>query len=176
MLAFVAPAMAQEAGGIALPPGITGPHGLARPLLSAPAPFQTAQSVQNGMTPADHQAANQAAISSLRGDAGFLAGFSFGTPQATSRQTSQSSAGGYGYDYRRRHHEQGQGATIINNTGPLALTVGNGNVVQQQGATGSGPTAQQQVVTMGGVALGGGAVNRVLASGNIVQSAPGSSR
>ncbi len=51
-----------------------------------PAPFVTAHDVQNGMTAADHQAQNQNMITKLRGDAGFLAGFSMGTPLAASRQ------------------------------------------------------------------------------------------
>ena len=40
------------------------------------------------MTAADHQAADQNAITQLRGDPGFLSGFSMGTPLAASRQAS----------------------------------------------------------------------------------------
>ena len=176
MLTFGVPAMAQDAGGVALAANVgKGPVGLARPLPFTRSPFLTAQSVQNGMTPTDHQAQNQAMISRLRGDPGFLSGFSFGTPQAASRQVQQAQAlpddGGYGY--RRHHHGQGEGPVIINNQGPLAVTVGNGNVVQQSSANGSGPIAQQQVVTLPGQGAGGGAVNLVTGSGNIVQRAPG---
>jgi hypothetical protein len=174
LLALGVPAMAQDSGGVRLAPGIKGgPVGLARPLPFTRPPLLTAHDVQNGMTPADHQAQNQAMISSLRGDPGFLSGFSFGTPLAASRQPQVlPDDGGYSY---RRHHGHGQGPIIINNEGPLAVTVGNGNVVQQQSATGSGPTAQQQVATMPGArSAGGGAVNLVSGSGNILQRAPGS--
>ena len=110
----------------------------------------------------------------IRGDAGYLGGFSMGAPSASSRQAEQAGSfpddGGYGY--RRRHNGQGQGPIIINNEGPLAITVGNGNVVQQQNASGPGPIAQQQVATATG-GNGGGAVNLVGGSGNIVQRAPG---
>jgi len=67
---------------------------------------------------------------------------------------------------RRRHRGR---PIIINNQGPLAVTNGNGNVVQQQTAIGSGPIAQQQVAGTGP----GGALNLVTGSGNIVQRAPG---
>jgi hypothetical protein len=130
------------------------------------------------MTAADHQAQNQTMISRLRGDPGFLAGFSMGTPLAASRQVPVSTEdggyqdfGGGGGGHRHRH---GGRPIIINNEGPLAVTVGNGNVVQQQSATGSGPIAQQQVATTpGGGSAGGGALNLVTGSGNIIQRAPG---
>ena len=172
LMACSVPAMAQDSGGVPLAPGITakgGPVGLARPLPFVRQPFQTALSVQNGMTAADHQAADQNAITALRGDPGFLSGFSMGTPLAASRQPQVvQNDGGY---WRRHHHNQGQGQgqTIINNTGPLAVTVGNGNLVQQQFANGAGPTAQQQVATAPG---NGGALNLVTGSGNILQRAP----
>ncbi|MEA2739545.1 MAG: hypothetical protein QOH05_2852 [Acetobacteraceae bacterium] len=177
LLSLGVPAMAQESGGVRLAPGSNGgPVGLARPLPFTRQPFVTAHDVQGGMTPADHQAQNQAMISRLRGDAGFLGGFSFGTPLAVSRQTPVVPDDG-GYAYRRHHHGHGQGPIIINNEGPLAVTVGNGNVVQQQTANGSGPIAQQQVATMPGAGSpGGGALNLVSGTGNIIQRAPGSSR
>jgi hypothetical protein len=173
LLTLGSPAFAQDAGGVHLAPGINGgPVGLARPLPFTRPPFLTARDVQGGMTPADHQAQNQAMISRLRGDPGYLAGFSFGTPLAASRQTPVLPDDG-GYRYRHRHGH-GEGPVIINNQGPLAVTVGNGNVVQQQSSTGSGPVAQQQVATMpSGASRGGGAVNLVSGSGNIVQRAPG---
>jgi hypothetical protein len=181
LLAFGTPAMAQESGGLRLAPGVHGgPVGLARPLLSALPPMLSAHDAQNGMTPADHQTQNQNMISALRGDPGFLSGFSFGTPLAASRQVQQTQNvpddGGYGY--RRHHHGQGNGPVIINNQGPLAVTVGNGNVVQQSNASGSGPIAQQQVATMpgGGPTIGGGNLNLVTSSGNIIQRTPGASR
>jgi hypothetical protein len=174
LMALSVPAMAQDSGGVRLAPGVNGgPVGLARLLPFVPQPFVTAHDLQNGMTAADHQAANQNAITKLRGDPGFLAGFSMGTPLAASRQvqTSQTFAddGGFGSP----HHHHGQGPIIINNDGPLALTVGNGNLVQQQSAKGSGPIAQQQVATAPRGGSAGGALNLVSGAGNITQRAPG---
>jgi hypothetical protein len=166
--------LAQESGGLGLDPAIKdGPHGLARPMQFTRPPFLTARDIQGGMTAADHQAQNQAMISRLRGDPGYLAGFSFGTPLAASRQQVSALPDDGGYRYRRQHGH-GDGPIIINNQGPLALTVGNGNVVQQQSATGSGPIAQQQVATTPSRgSLGSGAFNLVSGSGNIIQRAPG---
>jgi hypothetical protein len=174
LLALGAPAMAQETGGLRLAPGLNGgPVGLARPLPSTRMPLMTAHDMQNGMTAADHQAQNQDMITRLRGDPGFLSGFSFGTPLAASRQAPVLPDDA-GYRYRHRHGHSG-GPVIINNDGPLAVTVGNGNVVQQQSATGSGPIAQQQVATTPSAgASGGGATNLVTGAGNIIQRAPGS--
>jgi hypothetical protein len=149
-----------------------GPHGLARPLQFAHNPYMTAHDVQNGMTPADHQAQDQAMITKLRGDPGYLAGFSQGTPLAASRQPVAALPYDGGWHYRHSHGGNGGGPTIINNTGPLAVTVGNGNVVQQQSANGSGPIAQQQVATTPSPGRGG-ALNLVSGSGNILQRAPG---
>ena len=173
LLSLAAPGMAQEAGGLGLDPGIKdGPHGLARPLQFTRTPHLTAHDIQGGMTAADHQAQDQAMISRLRGDPGYLAGFSFGTPLAPSRQ-AQTLPYDAGYWYRH-NHGHGQGRIVINNDGPLAVTVGNGNVVQQQSATGAGPTAQQQVATTSAMgSLGAGALNLVSGSGNIKQRAPG---
>ena len=168
------PASAQESGGLHLAPGINGgPVGLARPLPFTRMPLVTAHDVQGGMTGLDHQAQNQDMVTRLRGDPGYLAGFSMGTPLAASRQTPVAS--GDGAYYHRHHHGQQDSPIIINNEGPLALTMGNGNVVQQQSSTGSGPAAQQQVVTIGGSgSTGGGALNLVTNAGNIIQRAPAS--
>jgi hypothetical protein len=163
--------MAQDAGGVKLAPGTkSGPVGLARPLPFTRPPLVTAQDLQNGMTAASSQTQDQNMITALRGDAGFLAGFSFGTPLAASRQPVPSDGG---YYYRHHHHGNGNGPVIINNDGPLAVTVGNGNVVQQQSASGPGPIAQQQVATTPNASARGGAVNLVSGSGNIIQRAPG---
>jgi hypothetical protein len=124
------------------------------------------------MTAADHQAADQNAITQLRGDPGFLSGFQFGTPLAGSRQTALPNDGGY---WARHGHAHGQAPVIINSQGPLAVTVGNGNVVQQQSATGSGPIALQQVATTPATgSRNAGTLNLVTGSGNIIQRAPGS--
>jgi hypothetical protein len=172
VLATTAPTMAQDAGGLPLAPGSKGgPVGLARPLRSAPTPFLTARDLQGGMTAADHQAQNQAMISRLRGDGGLMAGFSFGAPLAASGQ-AQILPDEAGFGFRRRHGH-GDGPIIINNQGPVAVTAGNGNVVQQQSASGSGPIAQQQVATTPTVGSGGGgATNLVTPEGNIVQRSP----
>jgi len=170
LLCLGRPALSQESGGLGLDPHVgDGPHGIARPMLFTRPPLQTAQGVQNGLTAADHQAQDQAMISRLRGDPGYLAGFSFGTPLAPSRQAQTP------YDPWYRHsHGHGQGRVVINNEGPLAVTVGNGNVVQQQSATGAGPIAQQQVATTPALrSNGSGAFNLVSGAGNIIQRAPG---
>jgi len=166
-----------------------GPVGLARPLQSAPMPLITAQQMQNGMTASDHQTADQNMITSLKGDPGFLSGFQFGTPMAASsqqvqtlsynggyrrrqqaqglpddrgyrrRQQAESLPDGGGYAYRRQHGGRGSGPVIIDNGGPLAITSGNGNVVQLSSSQGAaGPVAQQQVVNLPG-SVAGGAVN-----------------
>lgn len=173
LITWAAPALAQESGGLRLAPGINGgPVGLARQLPFVAPPFISAHDMQNGMTAATHQAQNQAMISRLRGDPGFLSGFSLGTPLAASRQTPVAATNDGGYWQRHGHHQGGgSGPVIINNEGPLAVTVGNGNVVQQQSANGSGPIAQQQVATAP-TSRSGGAVNLVTGSGNIIQRAP----
>jgi hypothetical protein len=188
LLALAEPALAQESGGLRLAPGVNGgPVGLARPLPFTPPPFLTAHDMQNGTTAADRQAKNQSMITRLRGDAGFLGGFSMGTPLAASRQPAlpvlpdQFADGGFadggfanggtGRGHGHRHH--GSPPVVINNQGPLALTVGNGNVVQQQSANGPGPIAQQQIATVPGLGSGGGAVNLVTGGGNILQRSPG---
>jgi hypothetical protein len=172
LLTLGMPAMAQDSGGVALAPGVIkkgGPIGLARPLPYVRPPLVTAREAQGGLSPADHQAIDQNAITNLRGDPGFLSGFAFGTPLAPSRQAALPDDAGY-----RRRHPHGPAPIIINNEGPLAVTVGNGNVVQQQSATGSGPVAQQQVATTPTAgSAGGGATNLVTGAGNIIQRAPG---
>ena len=171
LVSVAVPGLAQEIGGLGLDPSIKdGPHGLARPLQFARTPLQTAQDLQNGMTAGDHQAQDQAMVTRLRGDPGFLSGFSFGTPLAASRQAQ---AWPYDGGYRYRHsHGRSRGPIIINNDGSLAVTVGNGNVVQQQTAAGGGPIAQQQVATPSIGSRGAGALNVVSGSGNILQRAP----
>ena len=173
LLALALPAAAQQSGGLRIAPEAKGgPVGLARPLPVANT-LITAADLQRGMSPTDRQALHQNMISRLRGDQGFLGGFSFGQPLAPSRQVQVADDGG-GFDSggafasggHHRHHNR---PIIINNQGPLAVTNGSGNLVQQQSAIGSGPIAQQQVVGTGP----GGALNLVTGSGNIVQRAPG---
>lgn len=175
MLVSALPAAAQETGGMAIAPQFLGQgaiKGLARPLLSARTPFLTAHDVQNGMTAADHQAQNQNMITRLRGDTGFLGGFQFGQPLAPSRQLAGQDQG-FGFDggYPQRHRHEPQ-PIIINNEGPLAVTNGNGNLVQQQSSIGAaGPVAQQQVTTTAS-GSSGGALNLITGGGNIIQRTP----
>ena len=169
----------RRSGGLRIAPEAKGgPVGIARPLPVVNT-WITAADLQRGMSPTERQSLHQGMISRLRGDAGFLAGFSFGQPLAPSRQVQVADDGGFGFDggfvdggfalpaARHRHHRSRP--IIINNQGPLAVTNGNGNVVQQQTAIGPGPIAQQQMAGTGP----GGALNLVTGSGNIVQRAPG---
>jgi hypothetical protein len=180
LLALAVPAAAQEVGGLRIAPGAKGgPVGIARPLPEVNT-WITAADLQRGMSPTERQSLHQGMISRLRGDPGFLGGFAFGQPVAPSRQVPVADdslgfvdggfvdggfipGGGFASGGRRRERP-----IIINNEGPLAVTTGNGNVVQQQSAIGSGPIAQQQLTGTGS----GGARNVVTDSGNIVQRTP----
>ena len=180
LLATALPAAAQESGGLSITPqalAVGGPRGLARPLPFT-FPSISASDLQVTPTPAERRQRHQDMIARLRGDGGFLDGFSFGQPRAASRQrpvpAPEPDFVPVIIDQRTK---------VVNRfEAPVAITNGNNNVVQQQGASGSGPTAQQQVATVsgrrgrrsgsgegaGGVS-GGGAVNVVTADGNIVQ-------
>jgi len=183
-------AHAQDTGGLRLAPAAgTGPQGLAQPLPFTYRPFVTAQEMQAQSMPsaAERRERHKGLIAKVRGDAGYLAGFSMGTPLAPSRQAPPPDSA-YGADY-------GYGTVspiIIQSDGPVAVAIGNDNLIQQQAASGPGPIAQQQVATVnrktstasttapatqgpdiGGIAVvGGGAVNFVSGNGNIVQRAP----
>jgi hypothetical protein len=141
-------------------------------------PLVTAQEMQAAPTAADRQARHQNLIGKLRGDAGYLGGFAFGTPLAPSRQqvTLPPDDGfGYGYGYGEDGGSGGRGRrqVVINNNGPVAIAIGNDNLIQQQTANGPGPIAQQQVATIGGkTSKGGGNVNMVSGDGVIIQQVP----
>jgi hypothetical protein len=175
----VLPAMAQEAGGLGLSPealSVGGPRGLARPL---PFVFPSigAGDLQAGSTPAERRQRNRDMVARLRGDGGFIDGFSFGQPRAASRQPPPPPP-----DFAPIIIDQR--TRIVNNLfeGPVAITRGDNNVIQQQGASSAGAVAQQQVATVGErtVRRGGGqagtgagsARNLVTPQGNILQSAP----
>lgn len=175
LAAAALPAAAQESGGLGLSPealSVGGPRGLARPLQFI-VPGFTASDLQAMPTPVERRQRNRDMIARLRGDGGFIDGFAFGQPLAASRQPPPPPAEPLVpviIDQRTR---------IVNKTfeGPVAFTSGDNNVIQQQGASGSGPTAQQQVVTVGERttrrgAGSNGAVNVVTPQGNIVQNAP----
>src|SRR5690606_25920233 len=136
-------------------------------------PSFTASDLQVTPTPAERRSRHQEMIAKLRGDGGFLDGFAFGQPLAASRQPPPPPP-----EPVMIPVFLDQRTKIVNRfEAPVAVTVGNNNVVQQQGADGgNGPTAQQQVVTVGGEPIrrpAGGAANLVTGDGNIVQSAPG---
>jgi hypothetical protein len=104
-------------------------------------------------------------ITRLRGDPGYLSGFSGGMPLAPSRQPPPPDPGFFDFP---------AGQPVVINQGPVAIAVGDGNVIQQQTASGPGPIAQQQVANLpGGKTISGGAVNVVTGNGNIIQQAPG---
>ncbi len=190
LAALAAPATAQESGGIALAPQIArGPTGLAR-LPSFARPGVTAADVQASMTATDRSARHQDMIARLRGDAGYLGGFAFGTPLSPSVQPVQqiplaadpgfgSSDGSDNGGSWHGHGGRGSRQIVVNRVdvttfqGPVV--VGNNNSVQQQTATGSGPIALQQVMSQPG-ASGTGAVNTIGPSGNVLQRAPGVAR
>jgi hypothetical protein len=89
LASFSMPALAQESGGIALAPQIArGPTGLARPLPFV-LPGVTAADVQASLKATDRSTLHQNMIARLRGDAGYLGGFSFGTPLSASVQPMQ---------------------------------------------------------------------------------------
>ena len=206
LLAAVAlPAAAQESGGLGISPEALadgGPRGLARPLPFT-FPSFTAADMQSMPTAAERRQRNQSMIARVRGDGGFLDGFTRGRPNAASRQrplpapepvfspvfvdastfvdattfVDQRTKVVNRFNIRER-------TEVVNRfEAPVAVTVGNGNVVQQQGARGpgAGPVAQQQVATIGGRTVGGpgggvagagaGATNLITSDGNIIQSA-----
>jgi hypothetical protein len=167
--AIASPAAAQDVGGLHVAPGMVGgPSGLARPLPFV-LPSIGASDVQASLKATDRSARHQALVARTRGDAGYLGGFSMGTPLSASVQKVPRGDGSGYYGYGGHG---GRRPVIVNNTfeGPVAITHGSGNVVQQQSASGPGPIALQQVTNgQGGVGSGGGAVNTVLPGGNIVQ-------
>jgi hypothetical protein len=195
---FTVPALAQETGGLALSPRMArGPTGIAQPLPFVP-PGITAADVQASLKATDRSALHQSMIARLRGDAGYLGGFSFGQPLSLSVQPWQRFAGttdpglgvlgnggdagafwgpddgsGNGSGYVR-HYGRRPRQVIVNefDTFQGPVVIGNNNNVQQQTATGSGPIALQQVLNQSG-ASGTGATNVISPDGNIVQQAPG---
>ena len=147
---------------------------LARLLPFVP-PSISASDIQASLKATDHTARHQALVARTRGDAGYLGGFSMGVPLSASVQKPVGGPVWYGSGHRRhdvrladdpatgtpdsaglqqplgqdpgRSGRRGRPTVIVNNTfdGPVAITRGNGNVVQQQSASGAGPIALQQV-------------------------------
>ncbi|MGE0372601.1 MAG: hypothetical protein AB7Q01_12000 [Gammaproteobacteria bacterium] len=177
LLGLSTAAGAQEVGGVRLAPGAAGgPSGLAQPLPVTWRPLVTAQEMQAGTTAAGRQARHQNLIGKLRGDAGYLGGFSFGTPLAPSRQPVPADDGlGFGDGLAEYYGFGGGGGRrpVVINKGPVAITIGNDNVIQQQTADSLGPAAQQQVATVGNKTVrGGGATNVIAGDGTILQQSP----
>lgn len=168
LAALATPAMAQDTGGLELSPRVgRGPTGLARPLLNA-LPSITAADIQSSLKATDRTSVHQGMVARVRGDGGYLEGFAFGQPLAPSVQRPWRGGGylGEGDGYG------GEGIVVVNKfQAPVAITNGNGNVVQLQTANAGGPAAQQQVVTAGNNqhVQSGGAVNVITGDGNVVQ-------
>lgn len=183
-------AAAQEAGGVRPSPGAAaGPVGLTQPLPVVYQAFTPADLHQGytatmaghvGVGAANRQAAHRDRVARLRGDGGYLDGFFFGQPMAGSRLPPPPPLEPI-FNYVAL-----QPVLIDNFGGPIAITSGDGNVVQQQSASGPGPIAQQQVATVsrrangdhegsaGGHAISPeqGGINLVTGRGNIIQRAP----
>ncbi|CAH2602426.1 conserved exported protein of unknown function [Rhodovastum atsumiense] len=149
-LAMALPAAAQETGGLSL----------GRSLPFSPMTI-TARDVQQAHAATLRGQRHQGMITRVRGDAGYLAGFSFGVPLAASVQP-RGGDGGVAFGRPRPR-------IVVNRfEGPVAITEGSGNVIQlQQGISGSGPVALQQVTN--GQPTPGSIVNVVDPSGNVVQ-------
>jgi len=99
LLASTLPAVAQDSGGLGLSPealAVGGPRGLARPM-RVTFPGFTAADLQAIPTPAERRQRHQEMIARVRGDGGFLDGFSFGQPNAASRRRPpRPSSGAFG--------------------------------------------------------------------------------
>jgi hypothetical protein len=175
------PAAAQDMGGVNLLPealAAGGPHGLARPMRTTFAGIGAAD-IQglNMPSAAERRQLHQQMIARVRGDGGFLDGFGLGQPLAASRQAPIPVDPApvpiieqiFAPTFNRNR-------TVIRNSfeAPVAVTVGHGNVVQQQGPQSGGTNAQQQVANIGGSARrSGGASNVIAPDGSIAQQAPG---
>lgn len=147
-------------------------------------PRSGAQQMQSLLGATDRSATHQAMIGRIRGDAGFLGGFTFGTPNSASGQERQARATPGWSDaswagatdsfptYATATRASRRTVIINQFDGPVAI--GNGNVVQQQNAAGNGPIAQQQVSSMaaGASSATNGARNVVMGNGQIVQRVP----
>ena len=162
MLAIALPAVAQDSGGLGLSPealAAGGPRGLARPMRIT-FPSIGAADLQATPTAEERRQRHQSMIGRLRGDGGFLDGFSFGQPRAASRQPPPPPVEPVLVpviiDQRTRivNRYEDQRSRVVNRF-EAPVTIGDNNVVlQQNGGSGRGSVAQQQVVTIGGAAPG----------------------
>lgn len=185
LMLAVAPACAQETGGIQLAPAVLNtrdaqqqavnlalsllqqvqvmqqlqqPHGgVAAPASAAVAtPGATAPSGPNAVSPAARfSSMNQQAIAKVLGDPGYLAGFSGGQPLAVSRVRPPATG-------------QAAAPPLVVNAVDSPISIGSGNIVHQQvvnsTAIGPGATASSGAAASGSVAARGqgrGAVGSV---------------
>lgn len=180
LLALTLPATAQESGGLGLSPealAAGGPRGLARPMRVTFASIGAAD-LQATPSAEERRQRHQGMVGRLRGDGGFLDGFSFGQPRAASRQPPPPPVEPVLVpviiDQRTRivNRYEDQRTHVVNRF-EAPVTIGDHNVVlQQKGGSGGGATAQQQVVTIGAAAASG-ATNVVSGGGDVRQAAPG---
>ncbi len=139
-------ASAQEAGGL----GVSGP-GLGQMHQGRPAQDGAGVAGPLARAPADVKAANparareevaQQAIASIRGDAGYLAGFHFGQPLAASRQPPPDFGPPLDLTVIEAPFIVNSQDSVVN------LAVGDGNSTQQAAASGSAsPAAGTGVVS-----------------------------
>lgn len=169
-------AAAQQAGGLVVGGVGMGPGGL-QPEVSAAAPLRQTPTDIRSVNPARrHSASNQTAIARIRGDAGYLAGFSKGQPLAISRQPPPEFA-------MPDFNTFIDAPFIINNFGN-AVTIDAGGGEGGEGGDGSGaPTINTQDSTVA-INTGPGkieqnttsAVNIAAGTGNVAQQVVESSK
>lgn len=140
LMAISMPLAAQDAGGVAVEPAaMAGLSGLAQ-LPAYVYPGATATDIQGNVSAASRSANHRNMVARVRGDGGFLDGFSFGKPQALSRTPV--------------------GPPLVPNFNFVQnfnapVTNGSGNIVNYLVAHGQGPIAQQvNICTIDAKALG----------------------
>ena len=193
LMLAVAPAWAQETGGIQLAPAVLNTpdaqqqavnlalsllqqmqvmqqlqqsHGMVAAPASAAAasPRATAPFGPNAVNPAaGRSSVNQQAVANMLGDPGYLAGFSGGRPLAASRLRPPPATG------------QAAAPQLVVNAVDSPVSIGNGNIVHQQVANstaiGRGATASSGAVDSGGVAARGHRRGAAGHSGSVSQDA-----
>ena len=121
------PAVAQEAGGVAVAPAaIAGISGLAQ-LPAYVAPGVRAADIQGSVAASDRNFGHRDMVAKVRGDGGYLDGFAMGQPVAVSRQAIKPIVPNFNF--------------VQNYNGPI--TTGSGNITNYMVANGRGPIAQQ---------------------------------
>jgi len=167
-------AMAQDAGGIGFAPGQITASNMAQAFAQPPRMPVFATGQRRGAPPGamvtnpgvSRSAVNQQAIAKVRGDAGFLAGFSQGQPLAGSRQAPVSFPPFMTFV---------DASTTINNIGSAVnFAFGDGNVANQHVVLPDGETpvtaGQQPDATPTTINIDGATINNV---GSVVNVASG---